>query len=104
MWNKSHGVVTQSWSPLGRANQLLQDATIKTVADRLGKTIPQVILRWHVQLGAIPLPKAASRERQIENLSIFHFELSPEDMNVIATLARPDGRTSDQDPARYEEF
>ncbi|PTR08364.1 diketogulonate reductase-like aldo/keto reductase [Nitrosospira sp. Nsp5] len=104
MWDKSHGIVTQSWSPLGRANQLLQDATIKAVADRLGKTIPQVILRWHVQLGAIPLPKAASRERQIENLSIFHFELSPEDMNVIATLARPDGRTSDQDPARYEEF
>jgi diketogulonate reductase-like aldo/keto reductase len=65
-WDKAHGLVTQAWSPLGRANQLLQDPTIRAVADRLGKTIPQVILRWHVQLGAIPLPKAASEARQIE--------------------------------------
>jgi diketogulonate reductase-like aldo/keto reductase len=63
-----------------------------------------VILRWHVQLGAIPLPKAASEARQIENLSVFDFELPPGDMDAIATLARPGGRTFDQDPARYEEF
>lgn len=63
-----------------------------------------MILRWHVQMGAIPLPKAASRQRQIENLSVFDFELSPEDTAAIARLARPDGRTHDQDPARYEEF
>ena len=103
-WDKARGIVTQAWSPLGRANLLLQDPAIKAVADRLDKTIPQVILRWHIQLGAIPLPKAVSEARQIENLSVFEFELPPGDMDAIATFARPDGRTFDQDPARYEEF
>lgn len=103
-WDKAHGIVTESWSPLGRASKLLKDDTIKKIADRLGKSIPQVILRWHVQLGAVPIPKASSKERQIENLSLFDFELSPQDMDIIATLARPDGRLADQDPARYEEF
>jgi diketogulonate reductase-like aldo/keto reductase len=64
----------------------------------------QIILRWHVQLGAIPLPKAASPERQIENLSLFDFTLSANDLAQIATLARADGRTFGQDPASYEEF
>jgi diketogulonate reductase-like aldo/keto reductase len=103
-WDKAHGIVTQSWSPLGRANQLLNDPTIQSIANRIGKTIPQVILRWHTHLDAIPLPKAASAGRQIENLSIFDFELTPEDMERIATLARPDGRTFGQDPAHYEAF
>lgn len=102
-WDKAHGIVTQAWSPLGRANQLLQDPAIAAISSRLGKTVPQVILRWHVQLGVIALPKAASAERQRENLSLFDFELLPEDMASIAELARPDGRTRDQDPAVYEE-
>lgn len=103
-FDKAHGIVTQSWSPLGRANQLLEEPAIKAIADRLGRTVAQVILRWHVQLGAVPLPKAASKMRQVENLSIFDFELSSDDMSSIATLARPNGRTFDQDPASYEEF
>lgn len=103
-FDKAHGIVTQSWSPLGRANHLLQEAPIRTIAERLGRSVVQVILRWHVQLGAVPLPKAADRARQIENLSVFDFELAPQDMAAIAALARPDGRTFDQDPARYEEF
>lgn len=103
-FDKSHGIVTESWSPLGRANHLLKELVIRTIADRIGRTVGQVILRWHVQLGAIPLPKAASKERQLENLSVFDFELSDGDMSQIATLGRPDGRTFDQDPARYEEL
>lgn len=103
-FDKSHGIVTESWSPLGRANHLLKEPVIKTIADRIGRTVGQVILRWHVQLGAVPLPKAASKERQLENLSVFDFELSDGDMSQIATLARPNGRTFDQDPARYEEL
>jgi len=103
-FDKAHGIVTEAWSPLGRANHLLQDATLLAVASRLNRTIAQVILRWHVQIGAVPLPKAASPERQIENLSVFDFELSPDDLASIASLDRPDGRTFDQDPARYEEL
>jgi diketogulonate reductase-like aldo/keto reductase len=100
-FHEANGIVTQSWSPLGRANHLLRDREIKAIADRLGRTIPQVILRWHVELGAIALPKATARERQVENLSIFDFALSPDDMATVATLARPDGRTAGQDPAVY---
>ena len=103
-FDQAHGIVTESWSPLGRANHLMQEASLQAIADRLGRSVVQVILRWHVQLGAVPLPKASNRARQAENLSVFDFELTPADMATIATLARPDGRTFDQDPARYEEF
>lgn len=103
-FDNAHGIVTQSWSPLGRANHLLQEAVLRVIAERVGRSVAQVILRWHVQLGAVPLPKASHRARQIENLSVFDFELSPDDMTAIAALARPDGRTSNRDPARYEEL
>jgi len=103
-WHREHGIATQSWSPLGRANHLLKDPALQGIAQRLGKTLVQVILRWHHQLGTIALPKAASVQRQRENLAIFDFELSAEDMALIATLATPDGRTFDQDPAHYEEY
>lgn len=103
-WDREHGIVTQAWSPIGRASKLLSDVDIEALAKRHGKSVPQVILRWHYQIGTIPLPKAASKERQIENLSIFDFELSQEDMATIAKLARADGRLANQDPAHYEEF
>lgn len=102
--DKKRGILTQAWSPLGRANALLKDPLLAKIAERVGRSIPQVILRWHVQLGVMPSPKAASPKRQVENLSLFDFTLSDDDIAAIATLARPDGRTYDQDPARYEEF
>lgn len=103
-FNAKQGIATQSWSPLGRASHMLQDPVLQEIATRIGRSIVQVILRWHVQLGAVPLPKASSPERQAQNLNIFDFELAADDMAKIATLARPDGRTFDQDPAHYEEF
>ncbi|QEO17330.1 aldo/keto reductase [Acetobacter vaccinii] len=103
-FNTAHGIATQSWSPLGRASHMLQDPVLQALAARIGKSIVQVILRWHIQLDAVPLPKATSPARQLENLSLFDFELSADDMAQIATLARPDGRTFGQDPATYEEF
>lgn len=103
-FNREHGIATQSWSPLGRANHLLKDPALQALAKRLDKSLVQVILRWHHQLGAMPLPKASSVERQRENLAIFDFQLSDADMATIAGLATADGRTFDQDPAHYEEF
>jgi diketogulonate reductase-like aldo/keto reductase len=103
-WNKEHGIVTESWSPLARANRLLKDTTIKKIADAHNKSIPQVILRWHIQLGALPLPKSSSPKRQLDNLSVFDFSLTDDEMQTIAGLSRPDGRTFDQDPVKYEEF
>lgn len=102
--DRDRGIVTQAWSPLGRASAMLHDPVLETIAHRVQRSIPQVILRWHVQLGVQPLPKATSPERQAANLDVFDFILSDADMTAIASLARPDGRTNDQDPARYEEF
>ena len=102
--DRERGVLTQAWSPLTRGNALFREEAIVRIAARLGRTVAQVILRWHVQLGVEPLPKAASPERQVENLAVFDFALSAKDMAAIAALARPDGRLRDQDPARYEEF
>ncbi len=102
-FDKAHGIVTEAWSPLGRGT-VLQEPVLTAIADRLHRSVGQVILRWHHQLGSLPLPRSASPERQAENLAIFDFELSQDDIARIATLARPDGRMRDQDPARYEEF
>lgn len=103
-WDKEHGIVTESWSPLGRANSLLQDPVIREIAESHQKSIAQIILRWHIQLGALPLPKSSSSKRQIENLSVFDFSLTDEEMQTISGLSHVDGRIADQDPARYEEF
>jgi len=102
--DRERGVLTQAWSPLSRGSALFREEAIVRIAARLGRTVAQVILRWHVQLGVEPLPKAASPERQVENLALFDFALSADDMTAIAALARRDGRLRDQDPARYEEF
>lgn len=103
-WHEKHNVKTESWSPIARANELLENEVLQQIADQHGKSISQVILRWHIQLGAIPIPKSASPERQLENISIFDFILNEEEMERIATLTRPDGRLKNQDPAFYEEF
>lgn len=103
-WHEKHNVKTESWSPIARANELLENEVLQQIADQHGKSISQVILRWHIQLGAIPIPKSASPERQLENISIFDFTLNEEEMERIATLTRPDGRLKNQDPAFYEEF
>jgi 2,5-diketo-D-gluconate reductase A len=67
-------------------------------------TPAQVILRWHVQLGALPLPKSASPERQRLNLDVFGFELDEQDVAAITGLSRPDGRLFGGDPDVHEEM
>ena len=103
-WHEENNVKTESWSPLARANAVLQNESIQKIANKHNKTVSQIILRWHYQLGAIPIPKSASPERQLENITIFDFSLNDTEMSTIAALTRPDGRNKDQDPAVYEEF
>lgn len=103
-WNETANITTQSWSPLARANELLQNDTIQQIAEQHNKTISQVILRWHYQIGAVSIPKSSSPVRQLENISIFDFSLDETEMNMISGLTRPDGRINNQDPATYEEF
>lgn len=81
------GILTEAWSPLGRGHVLL-DPVVLACASEHGKTPAQVILRWHIQLGNIAIPKASSEDRIRENLDIFNFELSPRDMAALAGLDR----------------
>jgi diketogulonate reductase-like aldo/keto reductase len=104
-YHEENNIKTQSWSPLGRQmNDVLQNDNLQKIADQHNKSISQVILRWHYQLGAIPIPKSSSRARQLENISIFDFSLDETEMSLISGLTRPDGRLKNQDPATYEEF
>ena len=98
------GIRTESWGPLGQAGQLLHEPVIGTIADQVGRTAAQVVLRWHLQLGSVPLPKAASPARQAENLAVFDFELDAAQVAAITGLGSPEGRLGDSDPATHEEF
>ncbi len=103
-WSAEHGIVIESWSPLGRANGVLLEPVIAEIAKAHGKTISQVILRWHIQLGTIPIPKSSSPARLRENFEVFDFSLTEAEMSAICALTRDDGRTNNQDPNTYEEF
>ncbi|RAX45828.1 aldo/keto reductase [Arthrobacter sp. AQ5-06] len=81
------GIRTEAWSPLGRGH-VLADPVVLALAAEHGRTPAQVILRWHVQLGNIAIPKASSEARIRENLDIFGFELSDRDMAAVAELDR----------------
>ena len=72
-WHEENNITTESWSPLARANDFLQNETITKIADIITRSISQVILRWHYQLGAISIPKSASPERQLENILFLIF-------------------------------
>ncbi|WP_067970842.1 aldo/keto reductase [Mycolicibacter icosiumassiliensis] len=103
-YHREHGILTQAWSPLGRGNDLLTNPVITDIAAGHGVSPGQVVLAWHVGLGAVPLPKAASPSRQQENLNLFSFELTDAEVGRITALGRPDGRIAGQDPATHEEF
>ncbi|RII14697.1 putative oxidoreductase [Streptomyces sp. YIM 130001] len=95
------GIVTESWSPLGRRSPLLDDPAIGGIARAHGVTPGQVVLRWHTQLGALPIPKSADPKRQQENLDVFGFEL---DENELAAVADRPHRRQGGDPETHEEF
>lgn len=103
-FDTSKKIITQAWSPLGRANDILINPVIGDIAKKYHKTIPQVILRWQVQLGVLPIPKASHLNRQEENRDIFDFELTFEEMSKISTISQSNGRLKNQNPAIYQEF
>lgn len=102
--DKERGIITEAWSPLSRARTVTHDETIAELARQKGKTVSQVILRWHVQLGVIPLPRSSSELHQKENLDVFNFELTEDEMATLNGLTKPDGRIDNQDPREYEEY
>ncbi len=98
------GIVTESWSPLGKRQAPFDEPAVAEAAEAHGVTPGQVILRWQVQLGCIPIPKSATPERQRRNLDVFGFELGEDEMAAITALGRPDGRLFGGDPNTHEEM
>ena len=85
------GIATEAWSPLAMAGSMLSDEVLVGVAEKHGRTAAQVVLRWHIEIGNVVIPKSARPERMAENASIFDFELDQDDLQAIASLDR-DGR------------
>lgn len=98
------GIVTESWSPLGKGSVDLSAAPITDAAEHHGVTSAQVVLRWHLDRGLLPLPKSASPERQAENLDVFGFALTDDEVSAISAMGVGDGRRFDGDPDSHEEM
>ncbi len=92
-YGREHGIATEAWSPIAKGG-VLEDSTITQIAEKVGKTPAQVVLRWHVQRGHIIFPKSVTPSRMQENFELFDFELEPDDVDEISALDRgEDGRT-----------
>lgn len=104
--NKKRGIVSEAWSPLGRQlNDVLENDTIKSIAEKYNKKPAQIIGRWNIQNDVLHVVKASSSKHQKENLNLFDFELSAEDIKRIDELDKGEpGRVEGQHPNEYEEF
>jgi len=98
-FHDTHGIVTQSWTPLGQG-QSFDAAPVQAVARRTGKSPAQVILRWHIQIGAAVIPRSTREAGLGENLDLFDFALTEAEMAAIAAL--DEGQRCGPDPARFE--
>jgi len=93
------GVITEAWGPIARGGELLNDPAVARLADKHGRTPAQVVLRWHIELGNVVIPKSVTPSRVKENLDIFGFSLDETDMAAVATLDR--GQRTGLDPDRF---
>ncbi|WP_285401650.1 aldo/keto reductase [Luteibacter sp. ME-Dv--P-043b] len=97
--NAKHKVITEAWSPLGQGGDLLKNETLVALGKKYGKSSAQVVLRWHVQLGHMVIPKSATPERIAANIDVFDFALTDEDMKAIAGLDA--GKRMGPDPDEF---
>jgi 2,5-diketo-D-gluconate reductase A len=100
-YHGEHGIATEAWSPIGQGGDLLRDPALVQLGEKYGKTPAQVVLRWHVQLGNIVFPKSMRPERMRENIDVYDFELSREDMQDVSGLDRGTGGRLGPDPDRF---
>lgn len=105
-WMKKYGVQIEAWAPFGEGRGgLFTNETIAKIAAKYNKTVAQVILRWELQRGIVVIPKSVHIERMEQNLDVFDFELSDEDMQVMASLDKKQSSFfSHTDPAMVEWF
>jgi 2,5-diketo-D-gluconate reductase A len=99
-FHAAHGVQTEAWSPIGQGKGLLEEPTLTSIADSHGKSPAQVVLRWHMQLGNVAIPKSVTPDRIQQNIEIFDFELSDGDMGQITALGS--GERVGPDPEEFD--
>jgi 2,5-diketo-D-gluconate reductase A len=87
-YHDAHGIVTESWAPIGKGGGLLGDPMIGDIARAHTRTPAQIVLRWHLQLGLVPIPKTAIPRRLAENIDVFDFSLSQDEMDRLSALGR----------------
>ncbi|MFF2353174.1 aldo/keto reductase [Kitasatospora sp. NPDC058115] len=95
-----HGIATEAWSPLGQGKELLSEPELARIAAKHGRTVAQVVLRWHLQNGVIAIPKSVTPSRIKENLDVAGFELDAEDLAAIAGIAT--GTRIGPDPQEFD--
>jgi 2,5-diketo-D-gluconate reductase A len=88
-FHAEHEMLTEAWSPIGQGQGLLEDPTIGAIAERIGQSPAQVVLRWHIQHGNVVIPKSVTPARIAENIAVFDFELSDQDMAALSDLSGP---------------
>ncbi|MFC5803940.1 aldo/keto reductase [Streptomyces formicae] len=98
-FHAKHGIATEAWSPLGQGRGLLEVPTVVAIAQKHGRTPAQVVLRWHLQLGNVVIPKSVTPSRIRENIDVFDFELDTDDLAAFAAL--DEGRRLGPDPATF---
>lgn len=101
--NAELGIITEAWSPLGKGKAQFEASPVRQAAEVHQVSPAQVILRWHIERGVVPLPKSSDPARQAANLDVFGFSLTPDEVDAITALGRPDGRLFDGDPDTHEE-
>jgi diketogulonate reductase-like aldo/keto reductase len=102
-YHREQGILTEAWSPIGRGEDLLEEAVVGEVAAAHGITAAQAVLAWHVARGTVAIPKASSLEHQAANLAAAEIVLDDAEVAAITALGRPDGRLFDGDPRTHEE-
>lgn len=105
-WHDKYGVQLEAWAPFGEGRKnMFELSELKEIGDKYGKTVAQVILRWHLQRGIVVIPKSTHLERMKENFIVFDFELAQEDMDAISKLDKNESSFfSHQDPSIVEWF
>lgn len=85
-YDSEQGIVTEAWSPLGAGNDLLRERALVSIGGKYGKTPAQVVLRWHIELGVVAIPRSANPRRIAENIDIFDFSLTDDEIALISAL------------------
>jgi diketogulonate reductase-like aldo/keto reductase len=98
------GTRTQSWSPLGKNSPLLSEPLLVDLAHAHNVSVAQVVLRWHVQLGSIPIPMSGDPQHQLTNIDVFSFSLSDDEIAMIDSLSEHGFRIGGEDPNSHEEM